>query len=94
MLAAVLFVVHHNVAVHDVFEPGCGSDYSVLDRVLQLNLEPGDLRVFQPRVPRGVQEHAGVRVLQLLSAQAVGLGRSGRPESVSEVRRSYPERLL
>lgn len=94
MLAAVLPLVHNHVAVHDVLEPGRGGDYSVLDRVLQLDPEPGDLRVLQSRVPRGVQEHAGVRVLQLLPAQAVGPGRPGRAESVAAVRRPHQERLL
>ena len=55
--------------------PGRRRGCPLLDRVLQLGAEPSDLRLLQPGLPGGLQEHAPVRVpvlLQLLGACSSG----------------------
>lgn len=75
---------------HIVVSGGC----AVLDRLLQLDAESADLRVLQPGLPGGIQEHAAVRVLQPVPESAVRPGGAGRPAAVPSVRRPHPQRLL
>lgn len=49
----------------------CRRDDSLLDRLLQLDAEPTHLRLLQPRLPGGLQEHAAVRVPLLGQAQSL-----------------------
>lgn len=67
-----------------------GGGRAVLDRLLQLDAEPADLRVLQPGLPGGVQEHVAVRVLQPVPESAVRPGGAGRPATVAPVRRPHP----
>lgn len=66
----------------------------LLDRLLQLDAQPADLRVLQPGLPGGVQEHAAVRVLQPVPEPAVRPGLAGHAAAVAPVRRPHAQRLL
>ena len=73
---------------------GRGGGAAVLGGLHQLDAEPADLRVLQPRLPGGVQEHAAVGLLQPVPAAAVRPGRTGRPPRLPPLRRAHAQRLL
>jgi len=93
LLAALLLVVRDEHSVRSGV-PGRGDDTGVLGGILQLDPQPAHLRLLQPRVPRGVPEHAAVRVLQPLSATSLRPGRPGHAAAQSTVRRPHSKRLL
>lgn len=66
----------------------------VLDRLLQLDAEPADIRLLQPGFQGGVQEHVALYVLQPLPESSVRPGSAGRSATVAAVRRPHPERVL
>lgn len=67
---------------------------AILGRLHQLDAESADLRLLQPRLPGGVQEHSAVGVLQPVPATAVRPGRAGRAPRLAALRRAHAQRLL
>lgn len=65
----------------------------LLDRVLQLNAKPADLRVLQPRLPGGVPQHAALSVLQLVEGSPPASGHR-HPALQPTLRPAGEERLL
>jgi len=87
------FQVH---ALHDLRGvPGAGHRRvdPVLDRVLQLDAEPADLRVLQPGLPGGVPQHAALPVLQLVEGPPPAAGHR-HPALQPALRPAGEERLL
>lgn len=68
--------------------------HGLLDRLLQLHPEPAHLRLLQPGLQRGLQEHSAVRVLQPLQAAAVRPGRPGPAPAQPPVRPQHQVHLL
>lgn len=86
-------MVHHYVALRRVSQSGHRGGPSLLDRLLQLDVEPADLRLLQPGLSGSIPKYTGLHVLRVVAPGDIPAGHQ-RAEGQPKVRLPSKKRLL